>query len=330
MTVHFVVPDPAVPSGGNAYDRRAGHALGLARTVLPGPWPHPDGAARAALAQLLTDYPDGDVVLLDGLIACAVPDLLQPHADRLRLAVLVHLPLADETGLDPSTAARLAAAERRSLHLAHAVVATSPAAARDLAARHGLPRVHVAEPGVDPEDLAEGTDGVSRLLCVASVTPRKGHDLLIRALAAAPGPWRLRCVGPLPPTPHTEHVRALSRDLPVHWLGPRTGEALAAEYRAADLFVLASHTETYGMVVTEALARGLPVLASAVPDALGEGGLLLPPGDLAAWTAALRRWCTDPELRHDLRTAARARRARLSTWDTTARQLGEVLATLRA
>ncbi len=83
------------------------------------------------------------------------------------------------------------------------------------------------------------------------------------------------------------------------------------------------------MVVTEALARGLPVLASAVPDALGDGGLLLPPGDAGALAAALRRWFTDEDTRRELRGSALRRRGALPTWDEAVRDLGRVLASLR-
>ena len=109
----------------------------------------------------------------------------------------------------------------------------------------------------------------------------------------------------------------------VRFPGPRTGAELDRAYAAADLLVLASHAETYGMVVTEALARGLPVLAAdvgGVTEALGHGedgtrpGLLVPPGDPAALGAALRRWLGDAELRARLRRAARERRASLRRW----------------
>ena len=115
MTVHFVRPvdDPASPSGGNAYDRRVVQGLGAVRDIeLPGAWPRPEEADRAALGRVLDGIGDGSVVVLDGLVACGVPEVVVPHARRLRLVVLVHLPLADETGLDPVVASRLDAAER--------------------------------------------------------------------------------------------------------------------------------------------------------------------------------------------------------------------------
>ncbi|MCC8244055.1 glycosyltransferase family 4 protein [Saccharothrix luteola] len=334
MTVHFVLPggvdDPASPSGGNVYDRRVIRALPSVREIeVPGSWPQPRGAARSALSRALGGIPDGSVVVLDGLVACGVPEVVVPHADRLRLVVLVHLPLADETGLSPTLAARLDTAERQVLRAAHAVVATSPSAARRLTSHHGLARVHVVVPGTDPAPLATGTDGVSRLLCVASLTPRKGHDVLVRALASvADLPWSCAFVGP---------VRSPVRDLVdrhglgsrVELRGPLSGPALDRAYATADLFVLASLAETYGMVVTEALARGVPVVASSVPDALGAGGVLLPAGDVPGFSEALRRWLTDDGWRRELRGRAAARRRELSTWDETAVRLAEVLASLR-
>lgn len=335
MTLHFVLPggvdDPTSPSGGNTYDRRVVQGLRALGAVVreiavPGTWPQPDDTARADLVNALGGIEDGGVVLLDGLVACGVPDVVVPHAHRLRLVVLVHLPLADETGLPPAVAARLDAAERECLRAVTAVVATSPSAARHLADRHGLPEVHVVVPGTDPAPLATGTDGVSRLLCVASLTPRKGHDVLVQALAAVTDlPWTCAFVGPGRPTAVRDLIARHGLAGRIHLTGPLTGAPLDRAYAEADLFVLPSRAETYGMVVTEALARGVPVLASAVPDALGTGGLLLPPGDVAALARALRRWLTDDRWRHDLRALARTRRAGLSTWDDAAAALAGVL-----
>jgi glycosyltransferase involved in cell wall biosynthesis len=335
--VHFILPgnvdDPTAPSGGNVYDRRICQGLrGIHQIAVAGAWPRPDSTAE--LADALAGIADGEVVLLDGLVACGVPEVVVPHARRLRLAVLVHLPLADETGLPAEVAAELAAAERDVLRAASAIVTTSPLAAGRLVEQHELDagRVHTVTPGTDPAPIAPGTDGVSRLLCVASITPRKGHDVLVDALAGIDVPWRLDCVGPRRGG-HVEHLRRLIERHGladrVRLLGPRTGEALASCYAAADLFVLASRAETYGMVVSEALARGIPVIASGVPDALADGGLLVPPGDVDALAAALRRWFADDDLRRELRRSARRRRVDLSTWDESARAMAGVLATLR-
>jgi glycosyltransferase involved in cell wall biosynthesis len=346
--LHAVLPggidDPAAPSGGNTYDRRVLTGLAATRDVheiaVPATWPYPAEAARAVLARELAQLPRGATVLLDGLVACAVPELLEPLADRLRLVVLVHLPLGDETGLSPAGAAELTARERRTLRAAAAVVATSEGAARRLETLHDLPAgsVHVAAPGVDRAPPAEATRDGNRLLCVAAVTPRKAQDVLVEALHQVAGlRWTCTLVGALDRAPaFVGRVRQLAGAVPgrITFAGTRTGEALTRTYREADLLVLPSLAETYGMVVTEALARAVPVLATqvaGVPEALGTApdgtlpGALVPPGDPEALAAALRRWLTEPALRHDWRFAAAARRAGLRGWDETTRRLSEVL-----
>jgi glycosyltransferase involved in cell wall biosynthesis len=323
------IDDPAAPSGGNLYDRIVLKLLTATRDVheiaIHGSWPTPEAAARAALTAALASIPDGAQVLLDGIVACGVPGLLAAHAGRLRLVILVHLPLSDEIGLSPAQAAELRARERESLHLAHTVVATSRHAATNLMKMHEISKILVAEPGVDPAALAEPSPAGHRLLCVAAVTPRKGQDLLVTTLEQhlADLTWRCTCVGRLThPVPFTSAG--------IHFTGPRTGPDLDAAYADADLFVLPSRAETYGMVVTEALARGLPVLATAVggvPEALGTAadgtlpGRLIPPDDPAALAGALRDWLTDPALRDHWRAAARSRRTTLPSWDDTARSL---------
>lgn len=350
-TVHFVLPggvdDPTAPSGGNAYDRRVcldlpGFGWQVTKHAVAGDWPRPSAAAREELARALSDLPDGCVVLLDGLVACGVPEIVVPQAERLRMAVLVHLPLGDETGLDPAVAAELDAKERAVLRAVPAVVATSDWAVRRLVSHHGLPpeRVHVAAPGADIAPLAPGTDGVSRLLCVAAVTPRKGQHRLVEALATVTDlPWSCVCVGSLTQEPeYVAHLRSLIRE---HGLqdrlelaGPQSGAALDASYAKADLMVLTSYAETYGMAVTEALARGIPVMATDVgglPEAVGRApdggmpGILVPPENSAAIAAELRGWFGEADVRRRLKSAARSRRAALDGWATTAQSLAAVL-----
>jgi glycosyltransferase involved in cell wall biosynthesis len=327
------IDDPATPSGGNRYDRRVIEELRHGREVheiaLPGSWPRP---GNAELAARLAGLPDGANVLLDGLAACGVPELLEPEAKRLRLAILVHLSLGDETGLPGDQVAELTALERRALHAATAVVTTSAGAARRLIDRHDLnaERVHVAPPGVDPAPLTPGSADGRRLLCVAAVIPRKGQDILVEALATLDDlDWECVCVGALDRAPaYVDRVRGMSPR--VRFVGTRTGAKLAASYAGADLLVLPSRAETYGMVVTEALARGVPVLATAVdgvPEALGVApdgsrpGMLVTPDDPAALAAALHAWLTDADLRRKLRSAAADRREALRGWDETAREL---------
>ncbi|WP_433783428.1 glycosyltransferase family 4 protein [Actinomycetospora sp. CA-101289] len=336
--LHAVLPadvdDPALVSGGNVYDRRVLDGLRaegwtVHEHPLPGAWPRPDDAARARLDAALgkTDGP----VLLDGLVACGVPEVVVPHAARRRLAVLVHLPLGEES---PDLDAR----EGEVLRAAHAVLVTSPWAAGRLREKHGVDAI-VAPPGVDPAPLAPGTDGAHRLLCLGAVTPTKGQDLLVDALAALPHhSWTLDLVGPTDRDPaFVAALRtAIARDGlagRVHLHGPRHGADLAAIWRATDLLVAPSRTETYGMVVTEALARGIPVLASSaggLPETLANGGVLTPAEDVPALVASLDRWFAEPAHRNGRRISAISRRCRLLPWTQTSRRVAQVLATLLA
>jgi glycosyltransferase involved in cell wall biosynthesis len=326
------IDDPAMPSGGNRYDRRVLTglaALGWSINELPvrGAWPHPTDEQRAGLAEALSALPDDALVLVDGLVGCAVPEVLSPNANRLRLVLLVHMPLGTET-------------EGVALAKARTIIATSPWTRQRLLDRYGLGAVHVATPGVDPAPVASGAE--RNLLCVAAVARHKGYDVLAEAFAkVADLPWHCVCVGSLDREP--EFVAGLRRQLDadgltdrVELVGPRTGDDLADTYAAAGLLVLASRGETYGMVVTEALARGIPVLATAVaglPDALGRApdgnrpGLLVPPEDPAALAGALRRWLSEAGLRQHLRRAALDRRDTLTGWAATTGLVAEALRT---
>jgi glycosyltransferase involved in cell wall biosynthesis len=331
-SLHFVVPDgiddPSRPTGGNIYDRHLSSGLtalgwSVHEHAVPGFWSPPEAASFSALDRALERIPDGEVVLIDGLIASTAPDVLVPQAERLRMVVLVHMPLGDER-------------EREVLSAAAAVITTSQWGRQRLNELYGLQsrRLHVAEPGVEAAGLAAGSADGGALLCVGAVTRLKGHDVLLAALETiADLPWRCVCVGRLDREPTL--IEGLRRPDRVHFTGPKVGAELDRAYAAADLLVLASRAETYGMVVTEALARGLPVVATevgGVTEALGRGadgirpGLVVPPEDPAALGAALREWLGDPELRGRLRRAARERRESLPSWSTTASATAEVLA----
>jgi glycosyltransferase involved in cell wall biosynthesis len=326
--VHFIVPegidDPARPSGGNAYDRRV--CRGLAAT---GWTVQVHEVTGATLSAALAGIPDRAVVLVDGLVASPAPEVLVPESRRLRLVVLVHMPLGDER-------------EGAVLAAATSVVTTSAWARRLLLQLYPLPgdRVQVAEPGVEAAELAQGTPAAGALLSVAAVIPGKGHDVLVDALAPLTGlRWQCLCVGSLERDPAfaarlRRRVAAGGLDDRVRFPGPQAGAELAGSYGAADVLVLPTRAETYGMVVAEALARGLPVVAAdvgGVPEALGHGadgtrpGLLVPPDDPAALRDALRAWLEDADLRGRLRRAARERRESLADWPTTTAAVADAL-----
>lgn len=339
-TVYAVLPDGvddlARPSGGNVYDRRVlsgQEALGRRVVELPvaGAWPSPGADDLERLDAALATVPDGGVVLADGLVASGAASVILHHAARLRLVVLLHMPI----GPDRS--------EEHVLGAAAAVITTSAWTRERVRGWYGVQRVDVALPGVDPVEAApphRSAAGGTSFLCVAAVHPGKGHDLLFDALAAlGDRAWTLTCVGSLDVDP--DHVSRLqtqvyarSWERRVVFTGPLSGRALAAAYGVADLLVLPSRAESYGLVVVEALAHGVPVVATAVggvPEALGRApigampGMLVPPEDPEALAGALRAWLDDPGLRERLARGATGIRPTLRRWAETVDDVGTVL-----
>jgi glycosyltransferase involved in cell wall biosynthesis len=333
-------------TGGYIYDRRMVEGLrqrGWTVDVveLDSSFPYPTPAALEGASRLFAHVAGGSTVLVDSLALGAMPDVIVREGPRLRIVALVHLPLAADVGLDRATALHFEEGERRALQAAALVVVTGRATC-SLLTRYELShdRVVVIEPGTDRAPLARGSAGAEvQLLCAGTLNPGKAHEVLLRALAAVPDRrWRLTCAGSLTRDPGTvEHVRAAISQLEledrVSLTGDLDGPALDAAYDGADLFVLATRQETYGMAVAEALARGLPVVSTstgAIPELVRpDAGIVVPVGDLAALTAALSRAIADREYRARLAAGARLVRDRLPTWEQASARLADVLAGLR-
>jgi glycosyltransferase involved in cell wall biosynthesis len=340
-------------TGGYGYDRRIVEGLrqrGWAVTVheLDGGFPSPSPAARRHAVQVLAAVPDKALVVIDGLAFGVMAAEVAPHSARLCIVALVHHPLAAEAGLSAGDAAGLHASERKALALARLVIVTSDGTAGMLT-DYGVPteQIVVINPGTDPAPAARGSEGAGvELLCVGTLIPRKGHEVLFRALASLPvapdlqasagrhGRWRLTCVGSLDRDPATvARLRAqLARDglaEEVSFTGEMDGPSLAHRYDAADVFVLPTLFEGYGMVVAEAIARGLPVIASrtgAIPDLVStDAGILVPPGDVQALAEALCRVIGNATLRARLAHGARLSRSRLQTWEQSCARMASTL-----
>ena len=339
----FMIPgDLEALTGGYEYDRRIINGLrGLGWAVdvetLDGSFPDPTPFAREDAGRRFAALNDGTIVMIDGLAFGALADEAEHERRRLRLVALVHHPLAEETGLDPHLAAVLEASERRALAAARVVIVTSRPTAVGLA-RYGVPpdQVQIVEPGTDPAKLARGSaDGLVHLVCVASVIPRKGHEVLVEALARlADRPWHLTCVGSLDRDPQTANrVRALLAQYDLSERVTFTGDLhqpeLDREYDGADVFVLPTFHEGYGMVVGEALARGLPVVScptGAIAEVVGSSaGILVPPGNVQELARVLRDVIDDKAVRARLAEGARHIRDRLPTWDDATRRMAAAL-----
>ena len=340
--VWFAIPgDLRALTGGYAYARRLMAALPAAgwtphHVPLPGGFPNPTVADLKATSAILAALPAESAVLFDGLAYGALPQELLGELD-LSLTALVHHPLAEETGLSAEIAARFKASERAALALAQEVVVTSGHTLATLARDYDVPRTRLvlAEPGTDRAPRAKGSGAAPVLLTVATLINRKAPDVLIEALARVKDlAWSSVLVGSTERDPAvTAKVRAL---IAQHGLegrvilrGELQDEALAAAYDGADVFVLPSRHEGYGMVFAEAMAHGLPIVACAAGAVTGtvpaDAGLLVPPDSPDALASALRRALSDAALRQEMSDAAWAQGQRLPSWNDTAAAVSEAL-----
>jgi glycosyltransferase involved in cell wall biosynthesis len=342
--VAFAVPgDLATPTGGYAYDRRMIaelEGLGWAIDIvnLGDGFPEPTSRQRAAARQRLLGIPPDRSIVIDGLAFGVLPDVAAEIGADHPLVALVHHPLALESGLSAERAEAFRVSERAALATAKRIVVTSPATARLLVADYDVPseRITIARPGTDPAPAAQGSnDGIVRLLAVGAIVPRKGYDVLIEALTSLSDlPWQLTIAGDRSRDPQA--AAQLDTDLARHRLTERvtvlgavSDETLADLYAGADLFTLASRYEGYGMVFSEAIAHGLPVVATsagAIPETVPAGaGVLVSPDDAVALANALRRLIANPGERRRMKAAARAAARTLPTWQDSAELFSRAL-----
>jgi len=204
-------------------------------------------------------------------------------------------------------------------------------------------RIEVVPPGVDHHVFSPGNRDAARhrlgldaphvLLFVGRIQPLKGADLAIRCLAALDDPKAMLLVvgGPSGRDGDAElqRVHALASELGVasqiRWIPPQRHERLADYYRAADVCIVPSRSESFGLVALEAAACGTPVVAAAVGGlrslvAHEQSGFLVEDRDATAYAAPVERLLTDAALSAEIGAYASAR-ARRYSWNMTAARL---------
>lgn len=327
--VGFALWRSPLPSGGNRYDeeliaalRRSG--LDLRVYPVPGPWPLPGPQERLHLAELLAAEQSW---IVGNIVASAVPATVRAAVEAgRRITVLLHYFPADDLALSAADRRRLARSEPEAVRAASAVVVTSRWAAGQVASRYGRGDVVVAVPGTDPAPLSPGSTTRGEpphLVWLGRISRSKDPVTFVAALARLSGlPWTAELVGPDMVDDALRHEVAQRIDRAglsgrVRVSGPRTGATLDAVWAAADLLVHTSRAETYGLVVAEALARGVPSVVATGTGAVEaqRAGAAFPPGDDAALAAVLRDWLTRSQLRRRWHADALAARTGLATWD---------------
>ena len=347
VELHLVVPGSlAQNTGGYLYDARIANELRQRAwhvTVhnLEGAFPVVDNQARTSLAQTLEACPDGARVLIDGLALAGFADLADTHSSRLRILGLIHHPLTEETGLADQTRQQLATHERNALAVCKGVVVTSAFTAKQMDT-YGVPvsSVRVVSPGNDPASLAQGpvSGDPPSLLCVAAVIPRKGHEVLIQALARLREiSWTCVCVGSLTRAPTyaalvQEKARTSGLSGRICFTGECSTDVVNDFYDTSSVFVLPSHYEGYGMALVEAMLRGLPIVsttAGAIPSTVPpDTGMLVEPGNpelLADALSALLAGEAGQVRRDTIGAAARRHALSLPSWVQAARVFEEAI-----
>lgn len=344
--VLFAIPgDIRSPTGGYAFDRRVMQLLpdfGITvyHVPLSANFPNPTAADLKEARKLLAEAPEGAVTIIDGLAYGAfTEDVLASLKGRV--IALVHHPLFLETGLPHARKVELKASETAALKRANKIIVTSWAS-KNIVVEHldaDRNKVTVAEPGTDPAPRATGTGAPFNILAVGAVVPRKAYDVLVTALAPLTDlDWRLTIAGAL--DRHPAAVEALQAAIAAHKLENRVtlaGKVVPATldrfYESSDLFVSASLFEGYGMVLAEAMARGLPIVVAsggaAAETAGAAAALHVEAGNAGELSLALRRVMTDKKLRDRLADAAWELGRTLPTWHETARRIAAVILGLR-
>lgn len=344
MRIAFLLPEPLdLLTGGMVYNHRMAQELrALGHDVqiigIAGQLPLADDTARHSAQTALATLSDDSIAVIDNIALMAFDRLLD-HPTLRQAVVLNHHPTGLEPGLSSETAAALLEFERRVMPRMARVVVTSPATAETLATDFAVQaaRITTILPGTDDAPRSRGSlSGPVQILSIGSLIPRKGHDILLRALALLFDlDWRLTIAGTARIDPEcAAMLRALPAELGiadrVTLQGETVGQPLADLWDAADLFALATRYEGFGMVIAEALRHGLPVAVckgGAAGDLVTpECGAVCPVDDVAQLSKSLRRMIFDKRLRQDMAQHAWDKGRTLPFWPEQAARLATTLA----
>ena len=344
--IFFAIPgDINTQSGGYSYDRRLILELGLqGRSIthleLGASYPNPTNAHASHAASALLALPEDSIVIIDGLALGAMEAEVVAGL-KAQLVALVHHPLALEGDLEPMRRKLLFDSERANLQHAERVIVPSPHTGQLLMTDYSVPpdSITVARPGIDRPDGTTSLIDPPLILSVGIQVPRKGHDVLLRALSSIKQlRWQAVIAGPALDADYASSLLELAKELDllgrVRFAGQVGDDELSALYRSASLFALATRFEGYGMVFGEAMAHGLPIVScdvGAVSDTVPlAAARLVEPNDPRAFGAALAELLENHVLRAELARAALEAGANLISWKDSAALVGEMLDSLPA
>jgi len=338
-------------TGGYIYDKRlvselSGQGWDITTLSLDARFPSVDDTVKQATAEKLAGVPVERDLVVDGLALGALGSHVQAVTAKRGFIALVHHPLALESGLKPDDAQRLRDSETTALGYAQGVVVTSPTTRQTLIDQYGVAagQITVIEPGVNrpavlPTRNQHDDNRPLKLLSVGAIVPRKGFDVLIQALSKLTAiAWTLDLVGDdQRSVPTATHLRQLIKQHGladrVRLVGAQPTQTLANYYREADVFVLASQYEGYGMAYTEALAWGLPVIGTdggAGAQTLNTpAARIVAVNDIEHLTRVLGDVMTNPTQRSDMQHAARQHANTLPTWASAAERFAQSIKRMR-
>ncbi len=341
MQAVFAIPgDMHRKTGGFIYEAtvlRALNDLGCptANLQLPDSFPQPTEADMRTTLQALDAVPVDQPIILDGLVFGAI-DPAGLAKIRAPVIAMIHHPLGLESGIAPQLAAHLRANEAAALKHASQIVVPSPHTARTLVHQFGADadKITVAPPGFEPIETRRTPAHPPLILSVGLLARRKGHDILLNALAAIKDlPWQAEIIGKRHDVTVADQLLHQCDDLGlsdrVTFLGEVPQAQMTERFRAASIFALATRYEGYGMVLGEAMQHGLPIVTcrtGAVPDTVGDAALLVPPDASHSFANALRRLLVNTDTATTISLRAMRRGRALPLWRDTAGIISDVIA----